>query len=50
MILLVGGGEGMGPLGAVSKEINHAKLDAGLVIITGRIPSRFEILVEDTEF
>ncbi len=36
MILLVGGGEGMGPLGAVSKEINQAKPDAGLVIITGR--------------
>jgi len=36
MILLVGGGEGMGPLGAVSKEINQAKLDVGLVIITGR--------------
>jgi len=36
MILLVGGGEGMGPLGAVSKEINQAEPDAGLVIITGR--------------
>jgi 1,2-diacylglycerol 3-beta-galactosyltransferase len=36
IILLVGGGEGMGPLGTVSKEINQAKLDAGLVIITGR--------------
>ena len=36
IILLVGGGEGMGPLGAVSKEINHVKLDAGLVIVTGR--------------
>jgi 1,2-diacylglycerol 3-beta-galactosyltransferase len=36
IILLVGGGEGMGPLGTVSKEINHAKLDAYLAIITGR--------------
>ena len=36
IILLVGGGEGMGPLGAVSKEINHVKLDAGMVIVTGR--------------
>jgi 1,2-diacylglycerol 3-beta-galactosyltransferase len=36
IILLVGGGEGMGPLSTVSKEINQAKLDAGLVIITGR--------------
>ena len=30
------GGEGMGPLGTVSKEINRAKLDVGLVVITGR--------------
>lgn len=36
IILLVGGGEGMGPLGSVSKEINRVKLDAGLVVITGR--------------
>jgi len=36
IILLVGGGEGMGPLGTVSKEINRVNLDGGLVIITGR--------------
>ena len=36
IILLVGGGEGMGPLATVSKEINRTKLNAGLVIITGR--------------
>ena len=36
IILLVGGGEGMGPLGSVSQMINDAKLDAGLVVITGR--------------
>lgn len=36
IILLVGGGEGMGPLGTVSKKINQAKLDVGLVVITGR--------------
>jgi len=36
IILLVGGGEGMGPLGSVSKEINEANLDASLVIVTGR--------------
>jgi 1,2-diacylglycerol 3-beta-galactosyltransferase len=36
IILLVGGGEGMGPLGSVSQKINDAKLDAGLVVITGR--------------
>ncbi|MCD6577673.1 MAG: glycosyltransferase [Anaerolineaceae bacterium] len=36
IILLVGGGEGMGPLGTISKEINRAKLDGGLAIITGR--------------
>jgi 1,2-diacylglycerol 3-beta-galactosyltransferase len=36
IILLVGGGEGMGPLGSVTEEINKAKLDAGLIVITGR--------------
>lgn len=36
IILLVGGGEGMGPLGEVSKKINDANLDAGLVVVTGR--------------
>ena len=35
-ILLVGGGEGMGPLGNVTEEINDAQLDAGLIVITGR--------------
>ena len=36
IILLVGGGEGMGPLGEIAKEINRANLDAGLVVVTGR--------------
>jgi 1,2-diacylglycerol 3-beta-galactosyltransferase len=36
IILLVGGGEGMGPLGSVTKEINQSKLDACVVVITGR--------------
>jgi len=36
IILLIGGGEGMGPLGAIAEEINNEKLDAGLVIVTGR--------------
>jgi len=36
IILLVGGGEGMGPLYIVSKEINRAELDACLIIIAGR--------------
>ena len=36
VILLVGGGEGMGPLGEISMQINKAKLDATLVVITGR--------------
>ena len=36
MILLVGGGEGMGPLEEISREINNSKMDAGLVVITGR--------------
>lgn len=35
-ILMVGGGEGMGPLGAIAEAINHAKFDAALVIVTGR--------------
>jgi 1,2-diacylglycerol 3-beta-galactosyltransferase len=35
-ILLVGGGEGMGPLEDISKEIDNSNLDAALVIITGR--------------
>ena len=36
IILLVGGGEGMGPLEEISKAINSSSLDAGLVIVTGR--------------
>jgi 1,2-diacylglycerol 3-beta-galactosyltransferase len=36
IILLVGGGEGMGPLGEVALKINEANLDAALVVITGR--------------
>ncbi len=36
IILLVGGGEGMGPLEEITREINNANLDAGLVVITGR--------------
>jgi 1,2-diacylglycerol 3-beta-galactosyltransferase len=36
VILLVGGGEGMGPLEDISKEIDNSKLDAALVVITGR--------------
>jgi len=35
-ILMVGGGEGMGPLGSIAKGINGAGLDANLVIVTGR--------------
>jgi 1,2-diacylglycerol 3-beta-galactosyltransferase len=34
-ILLVGGGDGMGPLGEVSMAINDTKLDATLVVIAG---------------
>jgi len=36
IILLVGGGEGMGPLAEVTKKINNANLEAALVVITGR--------------
>ncbi len=35
-VLLVGGGEGMGPLGSIAEEINRASLDTHLAIITGR--------------
>jgi 1,2-diacylglycerol 3-beta-galactosyltransferase len=36
IILLVGGGEGMGPLENIAERINKAKFNAGLVIVTGR--------------
>jgi 1,2-diacylglycerol 3-beta-galactosyltransferase len=36
IILLVGGGEGMGPLEKTAHAIDDAKLEAALVIITGR--------------
>ena len=36
VILLVGGGEGMGPLEEISREINDTNLDVALVVITGR--------------
>ncbi len=36
VILLVGGGEGMGPLEKTAHAINEAGLDAALVIIAGR--------------
>lgn len=35
-VLLVGGGEGMGPLEEIAKKINQANLDISLVVITGR--------------
>jgi 1,2-diacylglycerol 3-beta-galactosyltransferase len=36
IILLVGGGEGMGPLAKTAREIDASGLDLGLVIICGR--------------
>lgn len=36
LVLLVGGGEGMGPLEAVAMAINDANLQAGLVVVCGR--------------
>jgi len=36
VILLVGGGDGMGPLKRVAKAINEARLKATLVVICGR--------------
>jgi len=35
-LLLVGGGEGMGPLEEIAHKINNAQLDVALVIIAGR--------------
>ncbi len=35
-LLLVGGGEGMGPLEEITRRINSAGLDIALVVITGR--------------
>jgi len=35
-VLLVGGGEGMGPLEEITRQINNSKLDISLVVITGR--------------
>lgn len=36
VVLLVGGGEGMGPLGAMARAVDESGLDVGLVIVTGR--------------
>ncbi len=36
VILLIGGGEGMGPLEEITRKINDAKLKATLAVITGR--------------
>lgn len=36
VVLLVGGGEGMGPLEEITRKINQANLDIALVVITGR--------------
>ena len=36
VILLVGGGEGMGPLEEIAKAINDECLNAGIVVVTGR--------------
>jgi len=36
VILLIGGGEGMGPLGKVARAISDAHFNAALVVVTGR--------------
>ncbi len=36
IVLMVGGGEGMGPLGKVARAVDESGLDLGLVIVTGR--------------
>lgn len=35
-VLLVGGGEGMGPLEEITKKISRANLDVSLAVVTGR--------------
>jgi 1,2-diacylglycerol 3-beta-galactosyltransferase len=44
MVLLVGGGEGMGPLIPVTRAIAERKLDAHLVVIAGRNRVLFDAL------
>jgi len=36
IVLIVGGGEGMGPLGKMARGIDESGLDVGLVIVAGR--------------
>ena len=36
IVLLVGGGEGMGPLSKTAQAIDHSGLDVGLIIVCGR--------------
>jgi 1,2-diacylglycerol 3-beta-galactosyltransferase len=36
IVLMVGGGDGMGPLGKVARAVDESGLDIGLVIVTGR--------------
>ncbi|MFZ6026510.1 MAG: MGDG synthase family glycosyltransferase [Chloroflexota bacterium] len=36
VVLIVGGGEGMGPMGRISRRIDHAGLPVALAIVTGR--------------
>lgn len=45
-ILLVGGGEGMGPLRAIARALDHAQLPIQLAIIAGRNETLFRQLKE----
>jgi 1,2-diacylglycerol 3-beta-galactosyltransferase len=36
IVLFVGGGEGMGPLGKMARAVDESGLDLGLIIVTGR--------------
>ncbi len=45
-ILLVGGGEGMGPLRAIARALDHAALPIQLVVIAGRNKSLYKYLTE----
>lgn len=47
IVLLVGGGEGMGPLGKIAHEIDASGLDVALVIVCGRNQYLKETLESD---
>lgn len=49
IVLAVGGGDGMGPLGQTARAIADSGLDVGLVIVTGR-NERLKVSLEKTKW